>query len=99
MPSPKSSLDKPPNLVRDGDELSGEEVDVIWNVNISFRRLMEYTDDFHAALALFEAANEGLATDPKAPWFRKWREMAGRDGGMTLWHFGKTIEGVLELVG
>ena len=98
MPKPRSSLDKPPNLFTD-DELSGEEVDVIWNVNISLRRLMEYTDDFRAALALFDSCNNGLAADYKAPWLRKWREMAGRDGGMSLWHFGRTIEGVLELVG
>jgi hypothetical protein len=98
MPKPRSSLDKPPNLFTD-DELSGEEVDVIWNVNISLRRLMEYTDDFRAALALFDSCNNGLAADHKAPWLRKWREMAGRDGGMSLWHFGRTIEGVLELIG
>jgi len=26
-------------------------------------------------------------------------QMAGRDGGMSVWHFGKTIEDVLKLVG
>jgi hypothetical protein len=97
MASPKLSLDQPPFLVT-GD-LSGEEIDITWNVSISLRHLVEYTDDFRAALALFDACNEGLASDPKAPWLRKWRDLAGRDAGMSLWHFGRTIEGVQELIG
>jgi hypothetical protein len=99
MPSSEPSPDRPPQLFTADDELTGEEVDVLWNVNLSLRRLMEYTDDFRAALVLFDSCNEGLAADTKAPWLRKWREMAGRDGGMLLWHFGRTIEGVLEIIG
>jgi hypothetical protein len=87
-----------PRLFTDG-ELSGEEVDVLWNVDLSLRRLVGYTDDFQAALALFDACNEELATDPKAAWRRNWRDMAGRDGGMSIWHFGRTIEGVQEIIG
>src|ERR1700730_17044652 len=99
MPSSKSSPRKPPRLLLTHNELSGEEVDVLWNVELSLRRLVEYTDDFQAASALFDLCNDGLATDPKAAWLRKWRAIAGRDGGMSLWHFGRAIHGVIELIG
>jgi len=80
MPSPKPSPNKPPQLFVD-DELSVEEVDAIWNVSISLRRLIEYTDDFQAALALFDYCTDGLATTPNAAQLRKWRKWRAATAG------------------
>jgi hypothetical protein len=45
-------------------------------------------------LALFDVCNDSLAANPKAPWLRKWRVMACRDGAMSIYHFGEAMAGI-----
>src|SRR6266850_1064928 len=92
----------PPDLYMDG--LSSEEVGVAWNLSISFRRLVDHTNEFRGALVLFNFCSDCLAAvengqcETNLP-LRLWRLMAGRDGAMSLYHFGCTIEEIQRIVG
>ncbi len=79
-----------------------EEQEAIWNLNLALSSLNNYLKDFQAALALFDfcesqcqALQERREPIPRN-WLMPWQFIAGRDGAMTIFHFGKTIESIKE---
>jgi hypothetical protein len=99
MPQPESLSDTPPSLAEIIDGLPSEEIDAGWNISISFGRLVQYTDEFAAALALFDFATEGMQRGPSNLPLREWRQMAGREGAMAIYQFGMTAEGLSATIG
>ena len=60
---------------------------------------MQHTSEFAAAVMLFDFCTDGIDAEKNGqpvsglP-LAEWRRMAGRDAGMSMYHFGMTIETV-----
>ncbi len=75
---------------------SEEVVSIGWRLQNSLGSLLAHARTFDVALALFDYSNAQLASikdenEPSPP-FKEWRSLAGRDGALSLFHFGNTIE-------
>lgn len=77
------------------------ELRAISVLNRSLARLDYYAKRFEATLGLFDWCQDQRGTIPPkerrgadAARFRRWQSIAGRDGAMTIFHFGKTMEGI-----
>ena len=82
-----------PRFVTTG--LSEKERDATATLARSLGGLDNYVRDFHAALALFDFA-EAQALNSEAHDTIQWCFIACRDGAMTIYHFGQTLQYVRE---
>jgi hypothetical protein len=77
------------------------------HLELLLSKLDTYAQDFQAAIALFELAERELATlraqleRTRTPQLNytalmrmRWQFIAARDGAMTIFHFGKTMEAI-----
>src|SRR5947209_14294883 len=98
----RSSEDRAPHLDLKG--LPPEEIMPAWSLSNSINRLVEHTSDFQAALALFDfcldtlKASDNDQREANLP-LRQWQRMAGRDGAMSLYHFGETNREIKKAIG
>jgi hypothetical protein len=78
-------------------EMPEGEQDAAWVVLCGIRKLQSYCRDFAFALLLFKNADQ-LASASPYPQSRnlisEWKVLAARDGAMTIYHFGKAMEGI-----
>jgi hypothetical protein len=82
--------------------LPSEEQLIAWRLTNALASLAGYQQDLEADLALFDFCNHqmtGLETnEPSIGLFRSWRSLAGRDGAMSIYHFGMTLERVRNVI-
>jgi hypothetical protein len=93
-PTITSTLDRPPNL--DVDQVPPEEFNALWHIMKALRQIMQHTEEFAAALRLFDFCTSEMergknGQDASNLPLHAWRLMAGRDAGMSIYHFGMTI--------
>jgi hypothetical protein len=71
------------------------------HLNLTLGDLLRYTNDFGAALNLFifchSSLGETFDKDMQAR-ARPWIFVAGRDGAMSIYHFGKAMEGTMAFL-
>jgi hypothetical protein len=91
-------LDKLPRLPT---QVPPGEIDRVIHVQNACTLLMQLTGQFASAIMLFDFCMDGIKAEKsgqprsKLP-LAEWRRMAGRDAGMTMYHFGMTIETVRQ---
>lgn len=72
-----------------------EEIEFVRILVQGLSDLDRYQADFESALVLFQNAERIATSNPEhARIIIKWASVAARDGGMTVYHFGKAIEGI-----
>jgi hypothetical protein len=80
-----------------------KEKEAVQAVQNGLRNLATYVQHFSAALALFHHAEQILAQQEQHSDIRQaargWKFLAGRDGAMTIYHFGIAAEGVRRALG
>lgn len=81
--------------------IARNEIEGARHLQRSLRCLNDYVEEFSEALALFDfcqvqadAFTGGKLRDPEFSRIRGWQRIAARDGAMTIFHFGKTLEGI-----
>jgi hypothetical protein len=92
---------RPPTI--ETESLPSEEgLIVSWNLRNSLVRLFVHARDFEAALGLFDFANEHLTSptlsNEQASMLKEWVRLAGRDGAMSIYHFGMTLRATQKLI-
>jgi hypothetical protein len=95
------------------DSLPKSERKSAWLIEQAVDDLNNFVKEFRSALALFDfctgqqqaieqrrKANASRPNDPQfAEYFGGWRFVAARDGAMSIYHFGKTLEGIRANLG
>ena len=78
------------------------EAEAIGHLSLALSSLNSYVINFEAALALFDfcgAIRAASGVPPQGPlsdriMLMSWRFLAARDGAMTIFHFGKTLQAI-----
>src|SRR5690349_11312502 len=101
--SARHPLDKLPRLPSEGIP-SAAEADALWHIQGGCMLMIQLTRQFASAIMLFDYCTDGINREkqgePKSDFpLAQWRTMAGRDAGMSLYHFGMTIETVRQFAG
>lgn len=92
----------------DSSNLSDEEGSAVFRLHSSLNALPNYIKDFEAALQLFDFCEVQYALiaqrrnaqallehdEANRDVFSAWCSLAARDGAMTIFHFGKAMEGI-----
>ncbi|WP_273455276.1 hypothetical protein [Nevskia ramosa] len=86
------AADWPPTIKT--DSLSSEETLAVHALTASLHNAKTHLLNFHSALSLFNANFRLPSENQKGIDTASWKDVAFRDGAMTVFHFGKTIEGV-----
>src|SRR5262245_45053447 len=99
--SARHPLDRLPSFP--SEEIPPEEFDALAHVMEACRLMMQLTEEFAVAINLFDFCADGIAPDKTVLGVSrlslvKWRQMAGRDAGMTMYHFGMAIETVRQVL-
>jgi hypothetical protein len=95
-------LDWPPSIASEG--LPEEEHEAALQVTTALRAMMFYQHDFRAALALFDFSRAEIertrgTDDLDRSFVSEWTFLAGRDGAMSIFHFGKSIKIINNALG
>jgi hypothetical protein len=80
-----------------------EEQMTAWRLSaIGLRGLLVYCRGFQVALSLFDFANANIDPKGKEPEyglpFKEWLYLAGRDGALTIFHFGKAMRQIRNVI-
>ena len=83
--------------------LPAEEQLIAWRLSsIGLRGLLVYCRGFQVALSLFDFAIANVPKKEKEPEiglpYREWMHLAGRDGALTVFHFGKALCEIRDVV-
>src|SRR5438067_575630 len=83
--------------------LPPEEQLIAWRVSsIGLRGLLLYSRGFQVALSLFDFAKANVPEKGKEPEvglpFNEWMYVAGRDGALTIFHFGKALCEIRDVI-
>jgi hypothetical protein len=76
-------------------KIAPEDKSLALNIQTNLYLLTEHLKDFKAAISLFEHATKlGAEHTAEKQLYSQWRFIAGRDGAVTIYNLGKTMEGI-----